>query len=128
MKHPTEPSTRNAASAAPYLPHDLISLHDTHAVRLDPGAKRPRSWRHKDVKTVRRAIRAWLDHQGLPTDQGYPVPLYWLHDWLAYGPVIGRRTPRPGAAWDAHTVMVSALNQPHSGLRVVTQRRMQRAS
>lgn len=128
MKHPTEPSTKIAACAAPYLPTDLVCLLDTHAIRIDHSMKRRGSWCHQDVKTVRRAIRAWLRHQGLPTHEGCAVPLYWLHDWLTSGPCVGPRTPAPDAAWEAHLTLVYALNQQDSGLELIQHRLLRHAS
>lgn len=128
MKHPTEPSTHNTGSAVPYLPIDLVNLQDTHAIRIDPSMKRKGAWRDSDVTTVRRAMCAWLRPQGLPTDSGHPVPLYWLQEWLTGGPLVGPRTPQAGAAWEARLTLVYALNRPYSGLELVPQRRMQHAS
>jgi hypothetical protein len=126
--HTTEPDTRNSATLAPYLPADISALMDTHSVRIDEASKHRGSWRHRDVKTVRRAIKARLRQQGLPTGEGYAVPLYWLHDWLTHGRYVGPRTPDPHAAWAAHLTLISALNRPDSGLSVVPLRRMQHAS
>lgn len=126
--HTTEPNTRNRATLAPYLPADISALMDAHAVWIDEASKHRGSRRHKDVKKVRRVIKAWLRRQGLPTDEGYAVPLYWLHDWLTSGPYVGPRMPNLDAAWAARQTLISALNRPDSGLSVVPLRRMQHAS
>ena len=95
-----------------------------HSVRIDENAKHFGAWDHPDVTTVRRAIRTWLRHFDCLTHHGHAVPLYWLHDWLMNGPCVGRRTPNPDAAWAAHLTLISALNQPSSGLSVVPKRSM----
>lgn len=128
MKHPTEPSTRNRASAVPYLPADIVGLMDTHAVRIDETSKHHGSWGHSDVATVRRTVRDCLRHFDLLTHSGHAVPLYWLHEWLTSGPYVGPRTLSPADAWQAHLTLISALNQPDSGLHVVPTRRTQHAS
>lgn len=128
MKNTTEPNTRITAIPAPYLHTDIQALLDTHAVRIDETAKGHGSWNHPDVVILRRAIRAWLRHFDLLTHHGHAIPLYWLHDWLTHGRYVGPRTPNPDAAWAAHQTLVSALNQPNSGLGIVPKRSTQLAS
>jgi hypothetical protein len=128
MKNPTEPNTRITAIPAPFLPTDIATLMESHSIRIVETAKHSGAWDHPDVTTVRRAIRAWLRHLDLLTHSGHAVPLYWLHDWLMNGPCVGRRTPNPDAAWAAHLTLISALNQPNSGLSVVPKRSTQLVS
>jgi hypothetical protein len=128
MKNPTEPNARITAIPAAFLPTDIATLMESHSVRIDESVKQSGSWDHPDVMTVRRAIRAWLRHFDFLTHHGHAVPLYWLHDWLMNGPYVGRRTPNPDAAWAAHLTLISALNQPNSGLSVVLKRSTQLVS
>lgn len=124
----TEPNTRITAISAPFLPTDIATLMESHSVRIDESGKHSGSWDHPDVTTVRRAIRAWLRHLDLLTHHGHAVPLYWLHNWLMNGPCVGLRPPNPAAAWAAHLTLISALNQPNSGISVVPKRSTQLVS
>ena len=120
-KQPTSPAPTIAENRpVPFLWPDVVSLMDTHSLRVTKADSRD-----SDVQTVRRAIRRYLRHHDLPTDGGYAVPLYWVHQWLMNGPRVALRIADPDSPARAAAVLVSALNAPGSGLEVVRQRRMQ---
>ena len=121
LKQPTSPArTTTEDRPVPFLWADVVCLMDTHSLRVTNTDSR-----HADVQTVRRAIRRYLHHHGLPTDDGYAVPLYWVHQWLMNGPRVALRVADPDSPARAAAVLVSALNASGNGLEVVRQRRMQ---
>ena len=120
-KQPTSPTpTTTEDRPVPFLWADVVCLMDTQSLRVTNTDSR-----HPDVQTVRRAIRRYLHHHDLPTDNGYAVPLYWVHQWLMNGPRVALRIADPDSPARAAAVLVSALNAPGNGLEVVRQRRMQ---
>lgn len=120
--HATEPSTAVRAARPPAFQWgDIVRLQDTHAVRIEASGKRRGSWKHPHVRRVRKAIRLYQRDQTIARQES--VSLYWLYEYLAHGGVITDRRLMDAHAYErARTALVSALNQPHSGLKVVRQR------
>ena len=119
-KQPTSPAPATTDNRpVPFLWADVVSLMDTHSLRVTNA-----DCRNPDVQRVRRAIRRYLHHHDLTADDGYAVPLYWVHQWLMNGPRVALRIADPDSPARAAAVLVSALNAPDSGLEVVRQRRM----
>ncbi len=115
---PSKPSPCRYVRTGPDDPvtwFDVLTILDTHGLRLSPRGKGQRS---PEAKFIRREWKAWVKRQGIRPDLNYTMPLRALTEHIT------REHPElimseRGCSW---AVVVDALNDPHSGLELVRRR------